>query len=356
MSIEPNYQQFLDNLSVAVFIVDEQRRFVHINPAGEVLMAVSRSKVLGKPIQRYCREEDDSHNALLQASKDGNQYTKRQASWYIHNGEQLTVDYTVTPLNDDEGMIIEVTPLDRLLRINREESLISSQETTRSLVRSMAHEIKNPLGGIRGAAQLLARELPTEDLQEFTDIIIEEVDRLRNLVDRMLGPRSLPNMTEVNAHELLQHVAKLISPELGGHMQLVKDYDPSIPEFPADREQLIQSLLNIIRNAMQALSESEAGGGTITLRTRIQRQFTIGRVHHKLVCRIDIIDDGPGIPQDIAEDIFYPMITGRAEGTGLGLSISQNLIQQHHGLIECDSHPGRTQFSIYLPLEQPHAT
>jgi two-component system nitrogen regulation sensor histidine kinase GlnL len=203
---------------------------------------------------------------------------------------------------------------------------------------------------------LLERELPAEELQEFTQIIIEEVDRLRNLVDRMLGPRQLPNFEDINVHEVLERVATVIHAECGGDIRLKRDYDPSIPDFPGDKEMLIQAMLNIARNAMQALQEADLSeNSSIALRTRIQRQFTIGRQYHNLVCRIDIEDNGPGIPSHIVEDIFYPMITGRAEGTGLGLAISQHLIQQHQGLIECSSHPGKTTFSIYIPLEQHHA-
>ena len=353
------YKTIFDHLNVAVVVVDSSLRLQHVNPSAEMLLAVSRATVIGTPFQHYFREGDNADNALEafeQAAEEGLQFTKRRAQWQLHNGQKLTVDYTVTPLPDSDGMIIEIMALDRLLRISREEALISSQETTRNLVRSMAHEIKNPLGGIRGAAQLLARELPEKDLEEFTQIIIEEVDRLRNLVDRMLGPRQLPKFDDTNAHEILERVAAVIQAECGTDIRIRRDYDPSIPDFTGDKEMLIQALLNICRNAMQALQEADLSEQSmITLRTRVQRQFTIGRQHHNLVCRIDIEDNGPGIPQQILADIFYPMISGRAEGTGLGLAISQHLIQQHHGLIECESRPGQTIFSIYIPLEQNHA-
>jgi len=351
-----HYKSIFDHLNVAVVVVDASLRLLHVNPSAEMLLAVSRSTVIGTPFMHYFREGDNAQETFEQAAEEDHQFTKRRAQWLLHNGQQLTVDYTVTPLPDKAGMIIEIMALDRLLRISREEALVSSQETTRNLVRSMAHEIKNPLGGIRGAAQLLARELPDKGLEEYTQIIIEEVDRLRNLVDRMLGPRQLPNFTSTNAHEILERVAAVINAECGTDIVLRRDYDPSIPDFSGDKELLIQALLNICRNAMQALQESDLSEQSmITLRTRVQRQFTIGRQHHSLVCRIDIEDNGPGIPQNILADIFYPMITGRAEGTGLGLAISQHLIQQHSGLIECESRPGQTIFSIYIPLEQNHA-
>lgn len=356
MPSENPYKSILDHLNIAVIVVDSNLRLKHINTAAEMLLAVSQAKVLETPLLHYFRESDASTDSFRLALKNGDQFTKRRALWQLHNGQQLTVDYTVTPLPDQDGVLIEIVALDRLLRISREEALIASQETTRNLVRSMAHEIKNPLGGIRGAAQLLERELPDESLTEFTQIIIEEVDRLRNLVDRMLGPRQQPKFAPTNAHEVLERIAAVVKVECGSEIRIRRDYDPSIPEFPADKEMLIQALLNIVRNAMQALQEADLNSqGVITLRTRIQRQYTIGQQHHNLVCRIEIEDNGPGIPADILTDIFYPMITGRAEGTGLGLAISQHLIQQHHGLVECESLPGQTIFSIYIPLEQSHA-
>lgn len=353
---EQPYKSLLEHLNVAVVLVDPNLRIRYVNPAAEVLLAVSQNKVTGTPFLHYFRESDTSKDLLRRAIAQDNQFTKRRAQWQLHNGQQLTVDYTVTPLPQRAGAIIEIMALDRLLRISREEALISSQETSRHLVRSMAHEIKNPLGGIRGAAQLLARELPDGQLDEYTNIIIEEVDRLRHLVDRMLGPSQLPQFAPLNIHEVLERVATVIKAECGPGLFISRDYDPSIPDVVADKELLIQALLNIARNAMQALQEAGlAQQNVITLRTRIQRQFTIGQLHHPLTCRIDIEDNGPGIPPELVADIFYPMITGRAEGTGLGLAISQHLIQQHQGFVECSSHPGQTVFSVYIPLEPHHA-
>jgi two-component system nitrogen regulation sensor histidine kinase GlnL len=259
----------------------------------------------------------------------------------------------VTPLGDTHTLLIEVQPLDRLLRISRDESLIAAQETTRNLVRGMAHEIKNPLGGIRGAAQLLARELPNEELGEYTNVIIEEADRLRNLVDRMLGPNQPIKYEALNVHEVFERIASLITAEGLDGLKINRDYDPSIPDIYGDKEQLIQAVLNVVRNAKQALQEhppAEDTQATITLRSRIQRHFTVGTLYHPLVCRLEIEDNGPGISDKFIEEIFYPMISGRAEGTGLGLAISQQLINQHQGLIECESVPGSTCFSIYIPM------
>ena len=219
----------------------------------------------------------------------------------------------------------------------------------RSLVRGLAHEIKNPLGGLRGAAQLLERQLPSEELKEFTQVIIGEADRLQNLLDRMLGPNTPPNMRMINIHSVLERVRTLVEAEnasLPG-IELERDYDPSIPDVYGDAEQLIQVVLNLVRNAIQALGQE----GRIVLRTRTQRQVTLGQKVHRLVLRVDIVDNGPGIPEPLQNDIFYPMVTGRADGTGLGLPIAQSVINHHGGLIECASRPGETVFTIYLPLE-----
>lgn len=355
MSPRDIYKPLLDSLNTAIILIDQGLRLRHMNPAAEALLAISCERNLGEPVTYFFHESSETEKQIKLAAEQANHYTKRHAEWHLLSGGQITVDYTVTPFGDHEGLIIEIQPIDRLLRISREEMLTSSHETTRNLVRGMAHEIKNPLGGIRGAAQLLARELPNNDLLEYTNIIIDEADRLRNLVDRMLGPNQLPQHKALNIHEALERVATIIRAESNDVITLIRDYDPSIPEMMGDKELLIQALLNIVRNAMQALLEANIVGGLIRLRTRIQRQFTIGRRHHPLVCRIEVIDNGPGIPGDIIENIFYPMISGRAEGTGLGLTISQHLIHQHNGLIECQSEPGATRFTLYLPMEAQHA-
>jgi two-component system nitrogen regulation sensor histidine kinase GlnL len=349
------YKSILDNLSTAIVLVDSELLLRHMNPAAEALLAISNEGNTGEAITHFFYESEDTEKQLRKAAAQGNHYTKRQATWQLPGSSNITVDYTVTPFGDHEGLIMEIQPMDRLLRISREEMMTNSHETTRNLIRGMAHEIKNPLGGIRGAAQLLARELPNESLSEYTNVIIDEADRLRNLVDRMLGPNQLPKWQSLNIHESIERVVCIIRAESHDKLKLIRDYDPSIPNMEGDKEMLIQALLNIVRNAMQALIESETPNAVIQIRTRIQRHYTIGRKHHPLVCRVDIIDNGPGIPTAMVEHIFYPMISGRAEGTGLGLTISQHLIHQHNGLIECRSEPGQTRFSLYLPMENHHA-
>nr|WP_075184894.1 nitrogen regulation protein NR(II) [Teredinibacter haidensis] len=352
------YQQILDSLMTAVIVLDHNLFIQHMNASAEMTLGVSGSKIYGKPIHVLFSSADGTPLSLSQALKENRNFTTRKANWILHNQTTITVDYSVTPSAEFGDVVVEVQPLDRLLRISREEAMLSSQETSRNLVRSMAHEIKNPLGGIRGAAQLLSRELASADLEEYTRIIIEETDRLRDLVDRMLGPHKSNKREHLNIHEVLAHVQSMLKAEVGSGIKIKCDYDPSIPDISADKSQLIQAVLNITRNAMQALTENKntvEGSLTIDFITRIQRRFTIGRHYYPLVAKISIVDNGPGIPPGLIEDIFFPMITGRAEGTGLGLAIAQNLVGQHNGLVECTSEKGRTEFTLYLPLENDHA-
>ena len=353
---ESLHTRVLDNLTTAVLLLDQDLHIRYINPAAEVLLDVSGLRVKGEPLASVFRGIDALVKELGKAVVTSQAYTKRQTQLQPAQGHEITVDYAVTPVNDRSGvsLIMEILPLDRLLRISREDAIITSQQRTRTLVRGLAHEIKNPLGGLRGAAQLLARELPSDHLRDYTNIIIEEADRLRDLVDRMLGPHKLPDFKPLNIHEVLEHVRNLIEAETDGAICFNRDYDPSIPELIGDRQQLIQAVLNIVRNAMQALTSNGLRHAEIILRTRALRKFTIGSNHHRLVCKIDVIDNGPGIPTDLQESIFYPMVSGRPDGTGLGLSISQSIINQHQGLIECESEPGNTKFSLYIPLEPMH--
>ena len=352
MTLSPDYKQLLDNLTTAVILLDPTLRIVHINMACESLLQTSLEQVAGNIFDDYLLESSHAADKMRLSLGSDEQYTKRKTHWHLHNGKHITVDYTVTPLSDQQCILLEVQAVDRLLRISRDEALLASQETTRNLIRGLAHEVKNPLGGIRGAAQLLDRKLPTEELKEYTNIIMAEADRLRNLVDRMLGPRQPIAYSNLNIHEVLERVLVLIKAETAGKIDLQRQYDPSIPEVSGDLELLIQAVLNVVRNATQALnSQTDNLSPRITLRTGIKRQFTIGREYHPLVAHISIEDNGPGIPQNLMNDIFYPMISGRAQGTGLGLAISQQLINQHRGLIECKSKPGETLFFIYIPLE-----
>jgi two-component system nitrogen regulation sensor histidine kinase GlnL len=321
----------------------------YVNPAGEMLFAVSAKRLVGQAADTLFPAHCRLLEAIIVGVESGHPFTEHETTLSLPGQREITVDYTITPLTDQpgqSGLLVEIQQVDRQLRITREEQQLIQQQNFRTLVRGLGHEIKNPLGGLRGAAQLLERELPSEDLKEFTTIIIGEADRLQNLVDRMLGSSKLPKIETLNIHQVLEHVRQLVSAGISKDITFVTDYDPSIPELTADRDQLIQAILNIVGNAVQALGDK----GEIILRTRTTRNFTIGPIHHKIICRVDIIDNGPGVPEDMIDSIFYPMVTGRAEGTGLGLSISQSLVNLHGGLIHCESRPGRTKFSLLLPF------
>lgn len=350
------FKQLVENLSTSVLVLDADLRVVFISPAAQALLELSASRSCGSPLEELLPQHPLLPNKL-DASRES-AYTHRSLAIRLASGQEITVDCTVSPVSHTENgalqLILELHPVDRIMRINREEGLISSQENTRAMIRGLAHEIKNPLGGVRGAAQLLARELPDPALEEYTRIIIEESDRLRDLVDRLLGPHQKPQLTCINIHEILEHVRMLMQAETKSDVTFIRDYDPSVPDLLGDRSQLIQAILNIVSNAVRATSDY-ANKRVVTLRSRVQRQFTIGALRHRLVCRIEISDNGCGIPAEMQDSIFIPMVSGRPEGTGLGLAISQSIINQHKGLIECQSKPGHTVFTLYIPLEDTHA-
>lgn len=326
-----------------------------MNLAAESLLAISGRQLhqvyIGDIFINAAQDTREIKDALL----DQHSFTKRKTQLVLMNGKSLQVDYTVTPLLEfpDAAVLIEIQNTNYAERISRDENLISTHETTRELVRGLAHEIKNPLGGIRGAAQLLAAELPDSELTDYTNVIIEEADRLHKLVDRLMGSRKPMEFRRLNIHEVLERVRNLVEAEVKDRdITIERDYDPSIPELQGDAEQLIQAVLNIVRNAVQALESPHVkhSSGLIELKTRIMRNITIGTVFHKLVIRVEVTDNGPGVPPELIDSIFFPMISGRADGTGLGLSIAHSIVNQHKGIIECKSEPGCTRFSIYLPV------
>jgi two-component system nitrogen regulation sensor histidine kinase GlnL len=372
--LHPDARAFLiDNLTTAVLLFDDTLKLVDMNPAAEGLLDLSAKKSQGIEVFSLFPEASAYTGALARAAKSGQACTEREMQLHLSGARVVTVECTVIPLYEPfrltssaipsdrnkgpgkpavAGIMVELVQLDRHKRITREEQLLSQNEMARALARGLAHEIRNPLSGLRGAAQLLERELDNEELKEYTHIIIREADRLQNLLDRMLGPRTPPQKRWLSIHEITERVYVLVQAEAPPHLSLERDYDPSIPDIHADPEMLIQSLLNVVRNAVQALQQpSGSRKGRIVLRTRIHRNFTIGHRYHRLVVRIAVSDNGPGIPAGLLESIFYPLVTGRPEGTGLGLPIAQSLVNQHGGLIECSSGPEGTTFSILLPVE-----
>ncbi|MFA6052747.1 MAG: nitrogen regulation protein NR(II) [Methylobacter sp.] len=344
------YKRILDHLNAAILLFDRDLTLTYINTAGEILLADSSRHLVGLSAHELFKSSDPALQMNLQQCLKMEEPLVDRELVLDRMTQSVTINFSATPLLKDERVneiLVELQQVDNHLRISKEEQLLTQQNTARLLVRGLAHEIKNPLGGLRGAAQLLDLELRDPELKEYTQIIIAESDRLQGLMDKMLGPNKLPNKGPLNIHEVLERVRQLVQAECSGSLTIKCDYDPSIPDIQADKDQLIQAILNIVRNAVQATD----GKGNVTIRTRIHRQMNIGRKRYKLAVKCDIIDDGPGIDADMMNQIFYPMITGRADGTGLGLSIAQALINQHSGLIECNSEPGNTVFSIFLPVE-----
>jgi two-component system nitrogen regulation sensor histidine kinase GlnL len=351
------HRLLLDNLNTAVLLLDAGLSINYVNSAAESLLQVSSARLIGSNVCELFSDEGASRVNLLEALEKNVAHTRRHEYLRVPASMDLfQIDYTVTPVevNLQRMLLMEMQPIDRFLKINREEALLSVHDTSKSLIRGLAHEIKNPLGGIRGAAQLLDQEIAhiglDDEARELCKIITTEADRLRNLVDRLLGPNQIPRFEQINIHEVTEHVAALLEAEAQGTLVISRDYDPSIPDIQGDRIQLIQAVLNVARNAMQAVLESGRSAPLVTIKSRIQRSFTIAGERHRVVCRIDVIDNGPGVSTEIFEQIFFPMISGRSNGSGLGLTIAQTAVNGHQGIIECDSEPGNTRFSIYLPI------
>lgn len=341
----------LELLSTAVILLDERLQIRYVNPAAENLFAVSQRLLLGSQLGQLLGKPVELMAALEKALHNSWSYTGYNISVGRSPEDPLHLDCTVTPVDAGNArLLLEFRPIDQLLKAAREERLLEQQQTSRELIRNLAHEIKNPLGGIRGSAQLLERELQSlvnaPQLKEYTQVIISESDRLQDLMHRLLSSHRTMQPAQVNVHDVLEHVRRLIHAEYGG-VRVRRDYDTSLPEITGDREQLIQALLNIARNAAQAMD----GKGEIQFRTRSLRQATLAKRRYRLALELQVIDNGPGIPSAIREKIFYPLVSGREGGSGLGLTLAQSFVHQHHGTIEVDSRPGRTCFSLLLPFQ-----
>ena len=321
-----------------------------LNPAAENILGISQLRARGESLLRLVDDEPELRDILSRVIATGDHYANelRLAPTEVHAEERI-VDCRVSPIcSESARLLVELTDVTRRTRISRENALLIQHGAGRQMIRQLAHEIKNPLGGIRGAAQLLARQLDNDELTEYTDVIISETDRLAGLVDTLLGPGGPPNKQPLNIHELLEYVVRIIEAEDEKSLHIRRDYDPGLPLIDLDRDQMVQAFLNLVRNAATALQ----GQGTITLRSRAVTNFTIGDVRHRVIASIEIEDDGPGIPADLQDTVFYPLVTGNPHGTGLGLPAAQELISRHGGLIEFESRPGRTVFIVQIPLEQ----
>jgi len=337
----------LDLLSSAVILLDERLRIRHLNPAAENLFAVSQRVCLGRPLAQLLGTPAALSAALENVLAKKWSYTGHDIVIARDSAESIHLDCTVSPIETAQArLLLEFRPIDQQLRAAREEREAVQQRANRELIRNLAHEIKNPLGGIRGSAQLLDRELDNPALKEYTQVIIHEADRLQDLMHRLLSSHRAMQPAQINIHEILERVRRLIHAEFPG-VRVRRDYDTSLPDITGDREQLIQAILNIARNAAQAMK----GEGEIVTRTRAVRQVTLAKKHYRLALELQVIDNGPGIPEEIRDRIFYPLVSGREGGTGLGLALAQSFVQHHHGSIEAESVPGRTCFTLRLPLK-----
>jgi len=339
----------LQSLSTAVLTLDSDNRIQSANPAAEAIFQQSAHRLQGQDLGQLCGQGNPLAAILRQARQSEQRYCAREIKLTLPwNHHSITIDCTLTPeyTADTSALVVEIVQIDRLLRLTRDNRLQTRQQSSNRMIRGLAHEIKNPLGGLRGAAQLLERELGRGELSEFTRIIIHEADRLSQLVDRMTDQHRPLAYTALNIHLLLEHVRRVLQLEVCESLDFCRDYDPSLPAILGHRESLIQALFNILRNAIEALD----GKGKIGLRTRIERNLTIASIHHRQVVRVDIEDNGPGISATVRENIFEPLVSGKADGTGLGLAIARDILHKHHGLIEFSSRPGDTCFRLYLPI------
>ncbi len=350
---QPNRFQAFDLLATPVAVMQGQGRVRFVNAALEDALGLSRRTLYDSHLPDYFVDPQPLILALSGAQSNEFAALRYEAQLRrLHHDEPLPVHVIVALTDLPDEVIVELLPVEQQTRQEREERLLDQAQANKELIRNLAHEIKNPLGGIRGSAQLLEMELNDKELTEYTQVIIHEADRLQTLVDRLLAPHRRPHVVgDVNIHEVCERVRALILAEFPRGLRVVRDYDISIPEFRGDREQLIQAVLNIAHNAAQALQERVAqGDAQITLKTRILRQVTFGKQRYRLALELHVMDNGPGVPDSIKDRIFFPLISGREGGSGLGLTLAQTFVQQHHGLIECESEPGRTDFKILIPL------
>ena len=339
----------LDLLATAVLLLDGGLLIRYANAAAENLFALSRKQLLGRTPPTLFNDAAKLEYAFEQAIRQQGTYTEQEIELSINGRLRLHLSCTVTPLDLGEGLLLEFRQIDQQIKIAREERQLEQAQANRELIRNLAHEIKNPLGGIRGAAQLLESELSSPQQTEYTQVIIGEADRLRSLVNRLLTPNRLPSYRRINIHEILVRVKGVVQAEFP-QVAVVLDFDTSLPDFDADPEQLMQAVLNIVRNAAQAVAGTTAGP-TIRITTRVARSVTLARKRHRLALAVSIADNGPGIPEALRDRIFFPLVSGREGGSGLGLTIAQTFVSQHNGSIDCESVPGATVFTILLPLD-----
>ncbi|MFA3792654.1 nitrogen regulation protein NR(II) [Aliiglaciecola sp. SL4] len=353
MSLSEQYKHLLESLATAVLVLDRNLSIRYVNLAAQSILEFGENQLLGFPLTQFVSHSSLTFARLEDAIEREQGFSDGEVLFAFADGRHVLTDVTVTSVEFEQNpaLLLEIKVIEQQKRISQESQQWAQLQAARELIRGLAHEIKNPLGGVRGAAQLLEKELHSPDLKEFTQVIIGQSDRLRNLVDRLLGPNSLPNFDWVNIHKVLEKIRTLVKLDATHNIHIERDYDPSIPELYLDQDMLQQAVLNIVTNSIQAL-EGSAEKPEIIIRSRIKRRFTIHGVKYPLVAQIKIIDNGPGIPVELKDTLFYPMVTGKSNGTGLGLSIAQSLVDHHKGKIDVESWPGHTAFKIYLPIDK----
>ena len=342
----------LEHLATAVILLDSSHRVVYANPSAEILFELSATQIHQHHISAVFLHCEILQLAIDNAVKNNSPYREHEFALSTVRQHSFAVTCTVTPVDISEAtLLLEFQQMDQQLRIAREERMLIQQQANSELLRNLAHEIRNPLGGLRGAAQLLEHELPNPTLREYTQVIIKEADRLHSLMDRLLVPHRVPKYEPTNIHEVLERVRSLLLAESPNNIKVRRDYDTSLPELIGDREKLIQTVLNIARNAVQAMQTGRTEQAELVFRTRAERQVTLSKKRYRVAIKLQITDNGPGIPVDIRDKIFYPLVSGTEGGSGLGLALAQTFITQHHGMIDCESAPGNTTFTILLPVE-----
>ncbi|MGS2720744.1 nitrogen regulation protein NR(II) [Paraglaciecola aestuariivivens] len=347
-------ESVLDNMSTAVLVLDEQLVICYANHAAQTMFERSLGLLIDLPLFQFIQSSSLDFERFQADMQFAEVYSDCEVNLKFADGRHTKADVSVTCMawENDKRLLVELRLVEQQKKMSQENQQWAQQQAARELVRGLAHEIKNPLGGIRGAAQLLAKELTNAELNEFTDMIIEQSDRLTNLVDRLLGPNFRPNFDWYNVHQVLEKVCTLVRLDPSHNIHLVRDYDPSIPDLYLDQDMLQQATLNIVRNSVQVLTEHPEIKGEIQIITRIERLVIIHGNSVPLCVKIQIIDNGPGIPQELKNTLFYPMVSSKKDGSGLGLSIAQTLIGHHRGKIEVESWPGRTEFTLYIPIDK----
>lgn len=351
-----SYEVFLNAIKTALILINDKFYVSYVNDAALNLLETGINQVKERPLYDFLVDDSFNMHQVLNAIKKREDFRDTSVQFCFKDGRCMTVDINanIVVIDDVKHALLEINPIDKQRKITQESQQHAQQVAARELIRGLAHEIKNPLGGIRGAAQLLERQLKSQSEKEFTQMIIDQADRLRNLVDRLLGPNSLPKKSQFNLHKILEKVQSVLANDLSFSITISRDYDPSIPDLLADPDMLQQALLNIARNASQSLksyckahNEHEP---MVIFKTRIERQCVIKGERHPLCAKISIIDNGPGIPDEIKDTLFYPMVSSKKNGSGLGLSIAQTLTDHHNGKIDLESYSGYTEFSLYIPI------